>query len=279
MSDITWVITCVNQPYLELLLSWLPERPWPWVRQVLVLTRRDDPDLRRDLKETVTYARPLWPVRVETDDVYYFILDGIDAPPALRTFFEHSLGVKVMVPLLVQPPMLFTDDDVVVTRDPSYIFESGLVAASYSGLDGLTETAKDLATLESICSTFGLDVDLKTYNAGRTDEAVWYLPSIDRDDYAARLRSYFTHPHVVSVSQDMGTAPHGHTQRFRKIGMRFMSGYVIRRGALQLRSPNYRALATKETPKSVPDATFIHYCSSGQKMKYVEWLRGELGGR
>jgi hypothetical protein len=265
---------------LALLLRWLPEEPWSWLDRILVITHRDRPDLVEELIDIKREYGRHWPIDIRTDRSEETALDIIDAPPALRTYFQHLLGVKLMLPVTLKTPLLFTDDDVIVTRDPEDLIATNLPWFSHSGLDGYTETAKDLEAFDTVRRSFDLyGINLREFNRRRTDAGVWFLPTLDRTLYIRCLHRYFSDPHVVAVSHDVGTAPCGHTQRFRKLDQRFLSGHVIMTGGISVIGPHYRALADKKIPKSVPGATFVHYCASGQKERYVEWLEREVPWR
>jgi hypothetical protein len=257
---------------IELMFAWLPEEPWPWLKQMIIVTHRDHPRLLHDISQSVTECGKGWPVRVRTDIQEREAIRTFDLPPPLETFFEHSLGVKILQPLVTPPPLLFTDDDIIITRDPATLLLNTWGFASHSGLDGYTDTAKDHEGLQAINDTFELTLTLDEYNAGRSDEAVWYIPRIDLGDYVRRLQRFYLHPHLVRISQDSGTAPFNHTQRFRKSGMRYFSGFVINSRMTLLQGRDYRALPYKVVPKKVPNATFVHYCASGNKPAYMEWL-------
>lgn len=267
----TWVVTCMDDRKLRLMLRWLPDEPWDWVDEMVIVTHRNRPDDLLRCQKVAEHWRPEWPIVCRTDEVEERELANIEAPYPLEMFFQHSLGVKILSALTHDAPMLFTDDDMVVQRDPSYLFD-GRPFASYSGFDGFTNTPKDNLALDCLNETFDLNLTIQEFNAQRNDEAVWLMPTIDRDDYVDRLQRYFSHPFIEGVTYDKGTAPFGHTQRFRKIGMRFFSVYMIYRQAFQLRGNNYRILAQKELPQRVPKATFVHYCATGLKPQYMEFL-------
>lgn len=275
MADVTWAITCMDGRKLALLLRWLPEEPWRALQRIEVITHRHRQDLVEELIDVVNEWGGDWPIDVRTDRYEETMLDAIGAPPALETYFQDLLGVKLMLPITVGAPLLFTDDDVIVTKNPGGLLESQFAWFSHSGLDGYTETAKDLAAFGAIKDSFEFECQLKHFNDRRTDAGVWFMPKIDRTRYVRWLVRYFSDPRIINVSQDEGTAPCGHTQRFRKLDQRFLSGLVVRTGSLAVGGPHYRALADKTMPKSIPGATFVHYCASGQKERYMEWFERE----
>lgn len=280
--DTTWVVACTDDRKLRLMLRHLPEEPYGWLDELLVITHRDRPDDLIRCEKVIEHWRPDWPFRVRSDEEERQAIIDADLPKACRTFFEHSLGIKLAIPLTVQSPLLFTDDDIVVTQDPGYLLEDGYMHFSRSGLDGYTDTPKDLEGIAALNETFGLDLSVEEYNERRTDEAAWYIPRVGISDFVDRLGIYFETKHLQRITLDEGTAPYGHTQRFRKCGMRFWSGWVNYQGperAKIMTSADYRALAQKDIPKRVPRATFIHYCASGQKERYMEWLQRSLDGR
>jgi hypothetical protein len=277
MRDVDWVITCMDSDKFRLMLQWLPETPWFRLRRIELVTHRQRPEIVEICSKYARVLRPLWPIRCRTDQLECDYLDRIDAPEALRVYFRDLLGVKLMLPLTNDMPMMFTDDDVVVTTDPMYLWGPS-AWGSQSGLDAYTDTAKDVSSLGALAHAFNMPIGLSDFNATRTDAGVWYLPNINRIDYADRLRRYFSHPLTVQVSQDTGVANGDHTQRFRKLDQRFLSGYMIYSGGLPLRGPHYRALADKNPPKTVPQATFLHYCASGRKEAYMRWLDEECVG-
>lgn len=274
MGDVTWVVACTSTSRLELLLRWLPEQPWPWVKKILVVTPEWGRAFQRDI-EFVTDVRPEWVIEVRDEAEESDTLDRIGAPEPLVAYFDDSLGVKLMLPLTVDTPFLYTDDDVVLTRDPSSIIQN-YPWASHSGLDGYTDTPKDREALDTLCEAFLTEIPLDVFNHARTDAGVWYLPKFDLNFYLNALLRYFDSDHIRRVAADTGTAPKDHTQRFRKLDQRFLSGYMITHGGISIRAPHYKALADRKIPVKIPGSAFLHYCASGNKEGYMEWLRRAL---
>lgn len=274
-DNVTWVITSVDPRKFDLLLSWLDliDEDIP-LKEILVVC----PDvniIRLGLLEVARRHRRRVHVRTEVTEALAMV--NIAAPLPLRTYFYDLLGVKLMLPLTVPTPFMFTDDDFIARYDPSYLWGE-TPWGSASGLDGYTETDKDIEALSALNFAMGTTETIEEFNTERTDAGAWYFPDLDRDHYRACLVRYFDHPHVHRVSVDPGVA-NGHTQRFRKLDQRFLSAYITSIGGFSLRSPHYRITANKKHPVKVPDATLIHYCASGGKETYMAWLWDEYNAR
>lgn len=276
-EEVTWVIPCMDDRKLRLILRYLPEEPFEWLKKIVVVVG-DVRDLDIKCELVARHYRPEWPIKVRTEEREHRCLDSIDAPEALRVYFRDLLGVKLLLPLTIEPPFLYTDDDVILRNNPAEFLGDDLWA-SQSGLDAYTTGRKDQEALGALCDAFNTYVTVDEFNKARTDAGVWYFPDY-YDDYDLRLWEYFGHSHVVDVSKDPGVANGNHTQRFRKLDQRFLSMWMRTHGGSVVRTPIYRAMADKKMPVRVPNnVCFIHYCASAHKERYMEWLTNALPNR
>lgn len=266
---VTWVYTCMKPAFFDLTLRWLPEEPWPWLKEMKVITSYKRADLAIDLEAIRSIIRPDWPITIEHDffaEEYARIIH-----PEFFEYTQNSLGVKLAIPTYIKPPFFFTDDDVIIASDPRlYIDGCNLPWGSKSGLDNIGESVRDLDDLGHFAHAFRARMPREMFNAGRTDAGVWYLPAVNVDEYSGVLKRFFAETHIPSL----------HGNRRRILDQRFLSMWILTHDGFPRKSPVYRAYATRALPKKVmPDSVFIHYCASSQKPRYVEWLHEELKRR
>lgn len=261
----TWAYTCMNPAFFELTLRWLPEKPWPILKHMLVITAHDRPDLIEELTAVKNRLRPRWPISIVDDSPLRQMSEHY--PAALTKYTRESLGVKIMLPLWVPAPFFFTDDDVIIVNDPSEFLASGTMWGSHSGLDNYSESGPDMRELTAWQDVIeDSSMTREEFNRNRTDAAIWHMPDLDRDDYHKVLYSFFS-----QEAADLAAASGGN--RFRLMDQRFLTTWLYRNSGDVYATPVYRAWPYRNLPKSVPsDGYFIHYCASSQKPRYVEWL-------
>jgi hypothetical protein len=267
----TWVVTSVYPDFFELMLHWLPKRPYPIIKHMIVITNHDRPDLKEELEAIARKSRPQWPISVVLNQPLWDLSKSYPEP--LQDYMK-VLGFKIMIPLWIPPPFFFTDDDVFTINDPSSLLAEMTLWGSHNGLDSYAPKGMDLEEVRawaSVINDQSLTVDV--FNKTRTDAGVWHFPEIDRDDYHKVLYKFFNTPEAHRAAERGG-------HRFRMFDQRFLSTWLYRHGGDVYGAPIARTWATKVLPKSVPaEGYFIHYGASSHKPKYVEWLHREADKR
>lgn len=274
----TWVVPSCTPEYLELFLDYLPDEPWPWVRR-LVLILPDPFDDRWNGVGCRLLDMPGWEELTQTyaDDTFFNHPPATgDTAPGMRAYAERwpGLAIKVLAPLYFAGPLLIQDDDTVVLRDPAPLLELQ-PWGSTSGLDKFKPAAADAVLVREWDIAFGGRVSARhphAFNSLRVDAAVTAF-NPDRALYRDRVTKWFGWATADAVR---GKA----VGRSRLMDQRFLSYWMIAESDGPLRGPGYRAMPTKKMQRSLPrHATFIHYCASGVKQQYVDWLRSCLASR
>ena len=168
----------------------------------------------------------------------------------------------------------------VTAKDPAPLFAEGPFGSKF-GLDRFGTGNTDAEELRTLNEIFGLDVTVDEFNIWRTDAGAFALPPA-RETYLPMLQSFFESAHAHEILQHGKRWPGGH--RFRRFDQRFLSFWMRVVNARSLPLPHYRAEAEHPAKFAArmgarlipPDRTFEHYCSTRQKMWYVDILWSEL---
>lgn len=263
-EEYVWAYTCTKPEFFELTLMYLPDFPFKNLTQMLICCPKA---LVSTLEEIALRVRPKWPIRFILDE--WVDRDFVDDyEHALR---EYSLRHKLLMPVVIgERNILFTDDDVIVQRDPHDLIQSGAFWSSMS-FDRLSLSEADRRELEVLNEVFSTNIRLDEFNACRTDAGIWYFHNTQPKKYEALLRSYFDHPWNLEVIR--GTSRH----RPRYRDQRFLTMYFheFERGLRNTADVRiWGSKFEKRSPKTrMPNETFIHYAASSQKPLYVEYLR------
>lgn len=252
------------------MLHWLPKKPWPAIKHMIVITS-NKPEDKHALEVIARQSRPQWPISVVAEQPLWDLSKSYPQP--LQDYMK-VLGFKVMIPLWIPPPFLFTDDDVIVFNDPSEFLAERTLWGSHGGLDSYGTQGLDLDEVQAwqrVIDDESLTVGM--FNTVRTDAGVWHIPDIDREEYHRILYRFFDTPQAYRAAERGGN-------RFRLMDQRFLSTWIYHQGGETYKAPVYRAWPTKTMPKNVPtEGYFIQYCAGRQKSRYVEWLHKEADAR
>lgn len=276
MTTGTWVVSSAYPINLELMMAWLPEKPWPWLRRAVVLvglSHAQEPELFAQL-EAITKQRPAWPFEVHDDLGLQEAAKTIS--PDLARYSRMSLGFKITAPLRYgwdDDFMLFTDDDMVITDDPAQHGLPYYSMWSHTGLDKAHASDPVIKHIQSFDPTFSLD----EFNELRCDGGVWSVHHDDMAAYQDAVRIFFSDA-LPNMSRSL----------YRLIDQRFLTWFFIQRARLDrlaardqhlLTGANgaYRICPTKYVPKRFRvHKTFMHYCASGVKQPWRELMWKEV---
>jgi hypothetical protein len=217
-------------------------------------------------------------------------------PPALKKYVAEDLGFKIVLPLYHNPPWLWLDSDIVVTRDMRRHLQCGTAWTTTQGVDRwyerkLKDGSKVPSALASeIHDRFGF---LCTkYSAA--DAAMYFLPRYDMGDVEDWLRWWAVLEGIEKESQRSYQGLHTLDQKFLALwlgaqGAHFVNGGTVKlpdAGTSQKMDPHdvlYHAYgsgmnwyAQHAHDERFPNATFWHYPCAGVKeeavAKYTAWL-------
>jgi len=265
-----WVVPAFYPDFFELMCAWLPREQWEGIDCFTVLT----PEEKKETIWGITQRYiPDWEVRVFS----YEFIDAMmgDVP---RVLGEYELRTKMYVNHVFQDSeILYTDDDIVVQRDPSHALGTSAWWSSVH-TDGFYLTNKqDVQELLMLEEVFGEAIDVKHFNRTRTEAGLWWLPEgTSLESYRDLLVEYFAHPLNVKLMDGKAKV----RRRYRD--QRFLSVFydLYADGA-----PNRANITTfngpfdRRTPKSFPKKEFIHYAAGRHKPDYVAYLWEQLNAR
>jgi hypothetical protein len=180
--------------------------------------------------------------------------------PHLSNYDGEKLGYKLGVPYVVRAPFLYTDDDIVVRRDPTYLLGDTPWVSGHRMFYLVDEV--ELAAYARAFSV--APVSMEHWRSLRTDGGVWYAPRLDVRRWNDTLRR--------SWCETQQLARTGH--RYRQFDQRFLTMWNIAQGGGVLPFVgNYKLLIGRQLPRTVPTHTFVHYAVGGElKHRYREWL-------
>jgi hypothetical protein len=182
---------------------------------------------------------------------------------------------------MVDAPLLFTDDDIICTKDPGYLFTDPDLprgTAAFHSWDPNSKykagNKKHEAQLRMWAHAFEIEpLSADRWNYWRTDAGLWYLPKVDKKKYEVQLKKFFLLAlglHDQLIDRD---------RRF--LDQRFLTMWLFTHASTPLKHrEDYRIqFHYAPPPKNVPNSTFIHYCVGTHKKEYEEWFREKLHER
>jgi hypothetical protein len=264
MTDWQWFITCYKSKYVELLIKFLP-RDMSTCRELRVYVGDDAEPGTMGRIVTAAMDRPDWKISVaHAPKVEQWM------PDPLKEYFDWHGGAaqKVVMPLLADGPMLFTDDDMVLLRDPSPLL-SNTAWGSKSWLDRIAVPSAAQTVLAAYENYPG-PVNMDRWLARTTDAGVYWLPDrLDPLAYQQALVMFFSSDYAYSAVEHERIR--GKKGKAWKLDQRFLTAWLYHNGGPNLGPPHYRCMMG-QVQKSLPrKATFMHYLAQG-KDRIVEWL-------
>ena len=182
-----------------------------------------------------------------------------------------ALGMKLLMPYVSEgEPYLYTDDDVLVTRDPqAWLTNSFGSKGCFRFVGRKQELASELfdafsiPTREGVFDVGGLSETLlpawKQYDNAALDAGVWFQKY--PDDWTTRLYR-FANMHYL---KDIGLR----NLEFRCLDQRFLTCFGIKHGWDVRTIGNGFAPVSKITPKLLERHPFFHYKSQSKE----KWMR------
>lgn len=278
MIDYEWFYLTTSPTFLSLTLDWLPREGMRGLGRMVVVAYDLPRRLQDNLRRACEACAPGW-LDWEVRDVTEQARDiGKTIPGRFATHLDNpkprwSLGIKQLVPLLVPAPVLYTDDDVLVVRDPAPMIEAGPFIM-YNGLDHMSISPRDVRTCEQLAHCFGLPTpwDPCDYNERSVDTGVWYAD--EAENWLPTLRAYWRLPFLEE--------PDAGTNLFRINCLRWGTAWSTAHGWRLLKGlPDRRfyCRSPEKTPPRTDKCTFIHYCATSHKDEYVRRFRELLHAR
>lgn len=263
MNNTTWVYTTVDPMKLVISAMYMSPRQYETIKtfQLIAPAR-----LEKQLRTITDTILPNWNVGFTSDE-------SLDELAPSVNMLAYSLRAKLLYPLALNGPFLFTDDDVIVTKNIDPVLDKGPFWSGM-GFDRLNpKNSRDDTELEILNEVFGTRMGRDEYNANHTDSAVVHydIHANDRSLYSSLLQDYFTHPLNVEILKER----YVHRKRYRD--QRFQTMWLT-----QFETPNGRDMTDvafwaqapeKRSPKiGLPSKTFVHYCATTHKPWYMAYL-------
>lgn len=188
-----------------------------------------------------------------------------------------TLGVKLLLPIaFTTRPFLYTDDDVLLTSDPSPLMHNSFGTSGnfkfFKGQTRLYDIATQLADAMG-CSERG-EVAAAHYDARILDAGVFFVR--DARHWAHALTRFARCPYILDLD------PTGH--EFRRLDQRFLTAFGIKHGWDRLHRAwdrrNCYSHPTKFTiPNLVKGTVFVHYKTGRHKADWMTALETFLKHR
>lgn len=128
---------------------------------------------------------------------------------------KWALGVKLLLPLLFDPPFLYTDDDVLVLGDPSEMFSGSF--CSKGDMFMFKESARPCVTSQ-LSEAVGAEITPATYAQYAADAGVWCI--FDRLDWAECFERFSALPYMQLADPE--------SEEFRRADQRFLSAFAAK---------------------------------------------------
>ena len=190
------------------------------------------------------------------------------------SYYRHTrkgwaLGTKLLWPLVIKEPFVFSDDDVIFTRHPQPLIDEGAFGECY-GFDKLSWNIKECRRMEILQEVFELDwMDVDRYNDLAFNCGVWYAPHYH--DWERYMHRFWTSNYFDGLSYT--------SNRFRCLDQAFMRGY-----AAKMDWEGCHHVDTKRTFMRGPEhynptydklmkGFWVHYAASTHKPAYMKLLR------
>ena len=265
MRDTTWVYTTVDPMKLVISALYMPQEQFKNISHLQLIAPQRLETTLRTITDTLL---PKWHVEFLSDE-------ELDTSVMHPNMYEYSLRAKLLYPLMVEGPYLFTDDDVIITKDIDTVLDRGTFWSGM-GFDRLNpKNSRDHEELRVLNEVFKTKYTLADFNASHTDSAVLHynITPAERSLYSSLLYDYFAHPFVEEVLLEK----HIHRKRYRD--QRFQTLWLMEFTDPQWVGRDMSEVAfwgqapEKRSPKfGLPNKTFLHYCATSHKPWYMAYL-------
>jgi len=266
-----WVYLCSDPRRLALTMKYLPAWPKQLHTMHICWCSHLDPAKRgQELYTTAVNCMPensCWVVQDISPDAVEHL------PAGLNDFFyglpngrpSWALGIKPLLALVFEPPFLYTDDDVLVLKDPQPLIDG------YGEFGTRSNFAyqPSLEIQRQIRTVFELDPSFD-FGVSNLDEGVLFIR--DRRDWADRLLAFSKLPYIKKLKEGCHES--------RRMGVRFHTAFGGQYNFHQLRTASERKNSYELPHKfSNPLAftkgtTFFHYMTR-DKVAWMDVLKGE----
>lgn len=189
---------------------------------------------------------------------YYPEYNETHYPKVYQGSMPEHLGYKLSLPsqLPMHWDVLYTDDDVIVQREPvlgARPFASHIKTSRYQGIP------QDELEVRTWCEALDLaPISVWKFNNIRTDAGIAYWPRYTRNDYEVLCMRFFDAALALNLTGN----------RFRMIDQRLWTMFNYMKHGTQLVS-DYKILCGRTPSRS--KKTFIHYCAGRHKLIHMEY--------
>lgn len=266
-----WLYLCSDPEKLELTLRYLPAEPFEHLQTMYVgwCSHLDSPERFAALKLAVTtWAPPAW--RVGFIDLSPL---GEYLPTPLFTYWDNgktrwSLGMKLLLPLAFNSPFLYTDDDVIVTRDPRALLYNGGWGSKGSFRFPSQKRGIAMQLFDAFGISFeGMDECYKEYNYHALDAGVFFSGANWNEAstklWHTRLNQFSELPYIKTLTTN--------NLELRCLDQRFLTMWGYQQGWRQQTISNGFAPPSSISDSMLARHEFIHYKTSS-KLSKSRWM-------
>jgi len=270
-----WLYLCNDPAKLRLTLEFLPSlKPYEGLDHLYVgyCSHMDPADRQQELIKTLKWHAPGW-LKFGTIDLSE--KKGDELPGGLYGYWSTgktrwSLAMKLLVPFcfekdsLYDGPFLYTDDDVIVTRDPIALL--GVVGWGSKGSFRFPFTKRGIADeLFAAFHQYGLsERPYEKYNAHALDAGVfWSGTEFSVSDWRRWLRQFAACDYIKKLTTN--------NLELRCLDQRFLTMFGIVSGWRQETITNGFAPPRAITPPMLARRPFLHYKTSS-KLSKARWM-------
>jgi len=268
-----WLYLCSDPRRLAITLRALPKEPLRGLRvmQICWASHLDPPERPGQLGRIAdSFLAPRW-LQYELTDLSP--LKGC-LPERLQAYWNTgkkrwSLGMKLLMPYILEDhetPYLYTDDDVLITRDPrEWIAETqyGFGSKGCFRFDGRKRSiAEQLFTAFDVDVPVGGEQAWDRYDRHALDAGVWFNRNvIGTSRWSIYLDRFARMPYLADLTT--------HNLELRCLDQRFLTCFGIRHGWDQRTIGNGFAPPRAVTERLLTRHPFFHYKSSSKEA----WMR------
>jgi hypothetical protein len=269
----SWVYLCSNPRRLAITLRCLPKEPFIGLQRMNIcyLSHLDPDDAGIVLYQVAQQWAPPW-LNWATVDLSHY---ENRLPDAIHRIYwstgksRWSLGVKLLFPYAFECPYLYTDDDVVVSRDPLELMTNSFGS---KGCFRFGWKKHDIA--QQLFDAFDLPHgDIETawgqYDARALDAGVWYQKH--PDNWAGALDAFSYMPYLADLTT--------RNLELRCLDQRFVTMFGIKHGWDQVTIGNGFAPPKQVTRRMLERHPFFHYKSQSKEAwmtKLEEYLAANV---
>lgn len=285
-----WFYLCSDVERLKLTLRALP----PTLEGLRALhvcwaSHLDPADRKAEIELTMgthLVARPRCPIPCyDTLDLTTAVRTYGRRYPQLATYLDNAkprwaLGMKLLIPLLARGPYLYTDDDVLVTRDPHSLLEVG----SFGSKGCYRFDGKKPMIAEQLFGAFDIPTDpvvlpgvvvyhnspWRVYDWFALDAGVWFDAWPSFATWSDRLERLAALPYVRELTT--------RNLELRCLDQRFLTCYGLAHRWTPRSISNGFAPPAAIRPEFFANKTFFHY-KSASKPRWMRLIREHLDAR